>query len=61
MQSEKVVPLDGETGGLKARLAAKFKKRPEESPERKVRGFDRHYGAFCRPFIVNTRSCSPGV
>ena len=38
MLSEKVVPAaEGEAGGLKARLAARFKKRPEESPEKKVR------------------------
>ncbi|CAI8034356.1 Dixin [Geodia barretti] len=35
MLSEKVVPVEGEPGGLKARLAARFKKRPEESPEKK--------------------------
>jgi hypothetical protein len=35
MLSEKVVPVEGEAGGLKARLAARFKKRPEESPEKK--------------------------
>ena len=34
MLSEKV---EGEGAGLKAKLAARFKKRPEESPEKKVR------------------------
>lgn len=38
MLSEKV-PADGEggSGGLKAKLAARFKKRYEDSPEKKVR------------------------
>ena len=37
MQSEKI-PMDGELGnsGLKAKITSRFKKRSEESPEKKV-------------------------
>ena len=42
MLSEKSAPVEGEGGGLKAKLAAKFKKRPDDSPEKKVRRRSRH-------------------